>query len=102
MTHPGVKNPWGLLPKTPPAKWLTGLDQQGQERVKQGAQRRSRSASPGTNQVNATAWRQAYENIVYQGQMIAGHAVPDFRIHGEAGFAFEIRTPKHDEQGSYF
>jgi Protein of unknown function (DUF2934) len=100
MTHPGVKNPWGLLPKTPPAKWLAGLDPQGQDRVKK-ALREVPNAVTGPNRVNATAWKQAYENIVFQGQMIAGHAVPDFKIAGEAGFAFEIRTPKLDEQGGY-
>ena len=33
--------------------------------------------------------------------MIAGHAVPDFRIAGETGLAFEIRTPKRDEKSGY-
>jgi hypothetical protein len=33
--------------------------------------------------------------------MIAGHAVPEFKIANETGFAFEIRTPKLDEKSGY-
>jgi hypothetical protein len=35
MTHPPVKNAWGLLRKTPPAKWLADLDAASQGNVKQ-------------------------------------------------------------------
>jgi hypothetical protein len=100
MTHPPVKNAWGLLPKTPPAKWLVELDAAAQARVKQ-ALRDVPTTVTGDNQVNATAWKEVYQTVVFQGQMIAGHAVPDFRIAGQTGFAFEIRTPKKEEKSGY-
>ena len=100
MTHPPVKNAWGLLPKTPPAKWLVELDPAAQTRVKQ-ALRDVPTTVTGDNQVNATAWKEVYQTVVFQGQMIAGHAVPDFRIAGQTGFAFEIRTPKKEEKSGY-
>jgi hypothetical protein len=100
MTDPNVKNPWGLLPKTPPAKWLAALDAQARGRVGQ-ALKDVPTIVKGEKQVNATAWREIYKNIVGQGEMIAGHAVPEFTIANEPGFAFEIRTPKLDEQAGY-
>lgn len=100
MTQPTVKNPWGLLPKTPPGKWLSGLDEKAQGRVKQ-ALRNVPAGVPGANPVNTTAWNTVLNDTVFPGGMIAGHAVPEFKIANETGFAFEIRTPKLDEKSGY-
>ena len=100
MTLPTVKNAWGLLPKTPPAKWLAGLDDAAQERVKKTLREVPKDIT-GEKQVNEMAWNEVYQNVVVMGRMIAGHAVLDFRIAGETGLAFEIRTPKLGEASGY-
>ncbi|WP_440880279.1 hypothetical protein [Tenacibaculum sp. C7A-26P2] len=88
------KNAWGLLPKTPPGKWLEGLkDEQDISNIKT----ELRNIPPG---INKTAWKEINTELL-KGNMIAGHKVPEFTIKGEVAFAFEIRTPSSVDRQPY-
>lgn len=94
MVDPLEKNAWGLLPKTPPGKWLEGLkDSQDITNIKA----ELRNIPPG---INKTAWKEINTELL-KGDMIAGHKVPEFTIKGEVAFAFEIRTPSSVDRQPY-
>lgn len=85
LVNPVEKNAWGLLPKTPPGKWLAGLDSQIATNVKS-------SLNNVPEGLNAVAWKTILQEILNNDD-IAGHSVPDFTINNNMAFAFEIRTP---------
>jgi hypothetical protein len=92
LVDPKEKNAWGLLPKTPPAKWLEGIAEEDARKVK------ALLAAPGD--VNRVAWDTIKLEIL-RGDNIAGHAAPEFTIGGEKAFAFEIRSPTKEDRQPY-
>jgi hypothetical protein len=95
LVDPNEKNAWGLLPKTPPGEWLDAIEDEDKGLVK-----RELRAVGEAGEVNKKAWNEILGDVLGN-KMIAGHAVPKFKIGEEPGLAFEIRSPGPEERKPY-